>query len=475
VVVPLTSVGPYQLLEPLDGNRLFLGLAPDGERVAVRVIEADVAADPRFRAEVAAARRVNGAFTTPVVAADLDADVPWLATAYVAGPTLADAVRDRGPAPAASLLLLASGLASGLRAIHDAGLVHGDLNPSNVLLDEDGPRITGFGVSGGAGLAGVAASDLGSPGFLAPEQALGQDAGPPSDVFSLGAVLVYAAGGQGPFGAGSSALLMYRLVNSPADLGRLPGELRSLVGRCLAKQPDRRPAASELVAELQAASASSVPSVASGSSVPSVSSPVSPTSLAGVAAGEPGRGEGEHSRRSWFRSRGPAWIATGVVAACAAAVFVLTGAVHLPTAGHVKPQAGVVAVEPDSTSQAPLILSSSPSVPGRSAPLRHSHSGHAAQVTPYRLQGPSASSFLSPSAPASGPSVSSTSASPSASSSSSGSPSASPSPSPSPSSSKSASPSPSPSPSPSVSSSSASSSPSSSASSSPSSSASSSA
>ena len=253
MVVPLTSVGPYQLLEPLGGTGLFLCLAPSGERVAVRVIGADVAADPRFRTEVAAARRVNGAFTTPVVAADLDADVPWLATAYVAGPTLADAVRDRGPVPADALLLLATGLASGLCAIHDAGLVHRDLNPSNVLLDEDGPRVTGF------GLSGVAGADLLSPGFLAPEQALGQDAGPPSDIFSLGAVLVYAAGGQGPFGAGSSALLMYRLVNSAADLGGLPGELRSLVGRCLAKQPDSRPTASELVAELRAASVSSVP------------------------------------------------------------------------------------------------------------------------------------------------------------------------------------------------------------------------
>jgi serine/threonine protein kinase len=155
VVVPLTSVGPYQLLEPLGGNGLFLGLAPSGERVAVRVIETDVAADPLFRTEVAAARRVNGAFTTPVVAADLDADVPWLATVYVAGPTLADAVRDRGPVPAASLLLLATGLASGLRAIHEASLVHRDLNPSNVLLDEDGPRVTGFGLSGVAGVAGA--------------------------------------------------------------------------------------------------------------------------------------------------------------------------------------------------------------------------------------------------------------------------------------------------------------------------------
>jgi Protein kinase domain len=282
VVVPLTSVGPYQLLEPLGGDGLFLCLAPDGERVAVRVIEADVAADPRFRTEVAAARRVDGAFTTPVVAADLDADVPWLATAYVAGSTLADAVRDRGPVPAASLLLLATGLASGLRAIHDAGLVHGDLNPSNVLLDEDGPRVTGFGLSGVAGVAGVAGADLGSPGFLAPEQALGQDAGPPSDIFSLGAVLVYAAGGQGPFGAGSSALLMYRLVNSAADLGGLPGELRSLVGGCLAKQPDSRPTASELVEQLRAASVSSAPSPAPSPAPSSFAGRLVPVAGSGV-------------------------------------------------------------------------------------------------------------------------------------------------------------------------------------------------
>ena len=150
MVVTLTSdalrtIRPYQLLEPLGGSGLFLCRAPSGERVAVRVIRADVAADPGFRAEVAAARRVAGAFTVPVVAADLDADVPWLATAYVAGPTLAEAVRDHGPVPAATVRALAAGLAEGLRAIHDAGLVHRDLNPSNVLLAGDGPRVTGFG------------------------------------------------------------------------------------------------------------------------------------------------------------------------------------------------------------------------------------------------------------------------------------------------------------------------------------------
>jgi eukaryotic-like serine/threonine-protein kinase len=137
VVVPFTSgtlgaIGPYRLVEPLGGSGLFVGVAPSGERVAVRVIRADVAADPRFRTEVAAARRVDGAFTTPVIAADLDAPEPWLATAYVAGPTMAEAVRDHGPVPAANVRVLAAGLASGLRAIHAAGLVHRDLNPVRV-------------------------------------------------------------------------------------------------------------------------------------------------------------------------------------------------------------------------------------------------------------------------------------------------------------------------------------------------------
>jgi len=199
---------------------------------------------------------------------------------------------------------------------------------------------------------------------LAPEQALGQDAGPPSDIFSLGAVLVYAAGGQGPFGAGSSALLMYRLVNSAADLGGLPGELRSLVGRCLAKQPDGRPTASELVSELRAASSLSLSSSLASSSLAS-------SSLVGVAAGESGPGGGGgHSRRDRSWSRGPAWIAAGVVAACAAVIVVLTGAVHLSPSGHVQPQAGAVVAQPDSRSQAPLISRSSP--PGGSVTVRRS-------------------------------------------------------------------------------------------------------
>src|SRR5690242_21646880 len=188
-------------------GRVFLGVSAAGRPVAVKIIHAGLAADPEFRArfsvEVAAARKVSGLFTALVVDADVDARVPWLATAYVNGPSLSEAVRDRGPLSVPSLLALAAGLAKSLSAIHAAGVVHGDLKPSNVLLALDGPRVIDFGISqaaevaprrpeAGAGLP-LARSGLvvGTPSFMSPEQAAGQAVGSRSDVFSLGAVLAF--------------------------------------------------------------------------------------------------------------------------------------------------------------------------------------------------------------------------------------------------------------------------------------------
>jgi serine/threonine protein kinase len=250
-------IGPYRVRGRLGTGgmgRVYLGLSPGGRSVAVKVIRADLAQDAEFRArfrrEVAVARKVSGLFTAPVIDADVDGPVPWLATAYVPGPSLADAVSEHGPLPAASVLALARGLAEGLSAIHVAGVVHRDLKPANVLLAEDGPRVIDFGISRAVEASALTHTGLvvGSPGFMSPEQAEGREVGPPSDIFSLGAVLAFAATGQGPFGSGSTPALVYRVVHSGPQLDLVPAEVRSLAERCLAKDPALRPTADDLLA-----------------------------------------------------------------------------------------------------------------------------------------------------------------------------------------------------------------------------------
>ncbi len=201
------QAGPYRLAGRLGSGgigHVFLGLSAGGRPVAVKVIRPELAGEPGFRArfarEVAAARQVNGLFTAAVVDADVTGPVPWLATAYVPGPSLADVVETRGPLPVDSVLALAAGLAEGLVAIHAVGVVHRDLKPSNVLLAVDGPRVIDFGISRAAEASALTQSGMvmGSPGFMSPEQAEGVPVGPASDVFSLGAVLAFAATAEGP-------------------------------------------------------------------------------------------------------------------------------------------------------------------------------------------------------------------------------------------------------------------------------------
>jgi outer membrane protein assembly factor BamB len=255
-------IGEFRLHARLGAGgmgRVYLASSPGGRAVAVKVIHAYLARDAafigRFRREVATAQAVNGAYTAPVVAAGPDDDPPWLATAYVAGPSLQEAVAETGPLPEDAVLKLAAGLAEALHVIHNGGLVHRDLKPDNVLLADDGPRVIDFGIARALDSTEMtlAGSVLGTPSFMSPEQAQGQPTGPASDMFSLGSVVYFAATGTGPFGSGNHAVLLYRIVHTEPDLDRLPPEVRDLAAACLAKDPAMRPGPAGLAASLMGA------------------------------------------------------------------------------------------------------------------------------------------------------------------------------------------------------------------------------
>ncbi|MEU7386165.1 serine/threonine protein kinase [Streptomyces tanashiensis] len=255
------GVGPYRLLYRLgEGGmgRVYLGRSRGGRTVALKVVHGALAGDPGFRTrfarEVRAAQSLRGAGTVPVLDADPDAEVPWLATAYVPGPALSEAVLAHGPLPEPALWRLLSGLAHALDGVHRAGLVHRDVKPSNVLLSPSGPLLIDFGIARSADETALTGTGLvvGSPGFMSPEQAEGRTVGPAADLFSLGAVLAFAATGRGPFGGGSVAELLYRLVHHEPDLAGVEGPFAELVRRCLAKRPDDRPPVAELAATADA-------------------------------------------------------------------------------------------------------------------------------------------------------------------------------------------------------------------------------
>ena len=423
------SMGPYRLLGRLGAGgmgQVFLGRSAGGRLVAVKVIRPELAGEPGFRArfarEVAAARTVCGLFTAPVADADVQGPVPWLATAYVAGPSLADAVDAQGPLPVASVLTLAAGLAEGLEAIHAAGLVHRDLKPSNVLLAEDGPRVIDFGISRAAEASVLTQTGtvMGSPGFMSPEQAQGREVGPPSDVFSLGAVLTFAATGQGPFGTGATPALIYRVVHQQPDTAGLPRPIRPLVERCLAKDPGQRPATTDLLAALgnpqpaedwlpapltDVFSRYAPPPPGSTSGPPTKTGAVprrAPTEAAFLAQppggdGQPGRapteaaflaqppgGDGQPPRK---KRRGLAWglLATGLLAALIAAAIVVPKVIWGSPVSHTQP--------PAQTSGTPSSPSSQPSQNG----------GVVSQSATPTVVPPPSSPVQSPSSPATQP------------------------------------------------------------------------
>ncbi|MER7791811.1 serine/threonine-protein kinase [Streptomyces sp. NPDC097640] len=267
MVQPLESgdprhVGPYRLIGNLghgDLGRVFLGRTRGGRLVAVLVVTPKLAADGEFRRilaqEVAEARKVGGFYTAHIVDADPRADPPWLATAYIPGPSLAQAVDAHGPLPHGAVRVLGSGLAEGLAAVHAAGLLHRDLTPGNVILADDGPRVTDFAIARALEAAHPSMTVGGTAGwFLSPEQVRGAEPGPASDVFSLAGVLVYAATGRTPFGGERGSDALHRIISTDPDLDGVPDPLAGLLSACLAKDPADRPTVAEVVDRLTAPS-----------------------------------------------------------------------------------------------------------------------------------------------------------------------------------------------------------------------------
>lgn len=237
---------------------VFLARTSSGRPVAVKLIHQHFAGDDefriRFRQEVAAARRVSGAFTAAVVDAAPEAEQPWMATAYIEGPTLSQRIAAQGPLDGAELRKLAIGLAEALRDIHRVGVVHRDLKPSNVVLSPEGPRVIDFGISRAVDQQTLTMTGrvIGTPPFMSPEQLQApRGVGPRSDVFSLGTLLVYSATGHGPFDADSPYMTAYQVVHEEPSLGAVPVALREVVEACLAKEPGGRPSADELLVLLR--------------------------------------------------------------------------------------------------------------------------------------------------------------------------------------------------------------------------------
>ncbi|MER6915800.1 bifunctional serine/threonine-protein kinase/ABC transporter substrate-binding protein [Streptomyces sp. NPDC000594] len=258
---PATIAG-FRLVGRLGAGGMgvvYLARTPGGALAALKVIRAEHAADPgfraRFRREAESARRITGPWVVRVTGADPEASEPWLATEFVPGPSLVEAVAAEGPLPETAVRVLGGRLAEALTAVHRAGLVHRDVKPGNVLLALDGPRLIDFGIARSAGATALTATDamIGSPGYLSPEQARPAGAagiGPASDVFSLGCVLAYASTGRRPFGTGTVAAVVFRTVHEEPDLEGIRPGLLEVIRSCLAKDPALRPTTGELGAAL---------------------------------------------------------------------------------------------------------------------------------------------------------------------------------------------------------------------------------
>ncbi|MEU4546666.1 serine/threonine-protein kinase [Nonomuraea dietziae] len=260
-IPPLRSTDPRQIAGFTLRGRLgqggqgtvFLGVSPTGEQVAVKLLHAAFGQDNTearryFDRELAALRRVAPFCTARVLAAEPDADPPYVVSEYIDGPSVQEAVRDRGVMAGAELTRLAIATATALGAIHAAGVVHRDFKPANVLLAADGPRVIDFGIARPLDATAATVSGVvGTPAYMSPEQLAGDPAGPPMDLFAWACTIVYAAAGRPPFGHEPLPAVINRILNAPPDLGPLTGTLRALVAACLEKDPSRRPTAQQVL------------------------------------------------------------------------------------------------------------------------------------------------------------------------------------------------------------------------------------
>ena len=251
-------VGRYRLVARLGAGGMgvvYLAETRDGQPVAVKVLRPELADNPEFRTrfgrEVAALTRVQGVCTVRVIEADTEAPKPFLVTEYADGPSLSEYVDAHGPLDPGMLYGLATGLAEALAAIHAAGIVHRDLKPSNVLLTAGGPKVIDFGIAQALDTTSMTRTGItvGSAGFMAPEQIMGR-AGTAADVFTWAVTVAFAAGGRAPFGTGASDAIMYRIMHAAADISAVPPDLRPLVEAALAKDPQARPTAAQLLGQL---------------------------------------------------------------------------------------------------------------------------------------------------------------------------------------------------------------------------------
>lgn len=349
-----SRIGPYRIVGRLGAGGMgtvHAGVTSDGTRVAVKVIHPEQAQEPEFRArfarEVALSSRVTGPYLIPLLGADTDAANPWLATAYVPGPTLDQQVHERGPLSAGSLYALAAATAQALAAIHAVGVVHRDVKPQNVILTPAGPRVVDFGIAHASDSTSVTRTGVmtGTPGWISPEQYRQGTAGPAGDVFAWGALVAYAATGRLPFGAGPPDVVAFRVMSGEPDLDGVDASLREILEKALTKEPGDRPAATEVAQLCGALVASQATQVVGVHALPTQAGDVV-AQVWDVPAGEDPAWQAPPGRSAKRR--------VGAVVVAAAVIGGLVG--------------GVTALLPDSTESGNRGASASPSAPVGSGP-----------------------------------------------------------------------------------------------------------